>query len=373
LVREVSVWDVHSGAVLARPIISAAGSILLSEGQKLTEQQIKKLRKLNIKTVYVRTEVTEQAAHAKEAALPEWTFPAGERTASAQTIEQKKVAQAVTEFLDSPRVKGLIAISYMEETFRRYARQMFQTIVSRPFLLEQLTTLYRTDLFLFNHSLNVAVTSGIVGLALKYDYDQLLELTIGAMLFDIGMSQLPEHLVKSTDTLTDWQRAKLASHPILGYQILISQQEVPKAAALCALQHHERFDGTGYPYRLKKAQIHPYAQIVAISDVYNALISPRHYRNAYSHQEAIEFLYAAGNKYFDLSLIKTFLKHICVYPESCKVLLSNGKIGVVAAKNIDTPHRPVVKVIREADGTPIDPPYEIDLKKHVDVVIVQVL
>ncbi|UFJ39877.1 HD-GYP domain-containing protein [Brevibacillus humidisoli] len=377
--KEVSVWSLCSGDVLAKPIYSPTGNILLGEGKIITEQQIKRLKKLNIKTAYIKELEPEKVVQPNTPGSlkhgPERTYADAERiyTDTEQTIDHKLVSDTVTGFLDSHHVKGLIAFSHIEDTFRQSYRKIFREIVSSPFILDQLVALYKKDLFVFHHSLKVAVTSGIVGLAQKYDYQQLLELTIGALLYDIGMTKLSEHLVKSTGPLTQWERTELEVHTIYGYQILTSHREVPKAAALCALQHHERFDGTGYPYQLKESQIHPYAQIVAICDVYNALTSPRHYRSAYTHHEAIEYLYAAGNKYFDVTLIKTFLKHICVYPVECKVLLSNGKIGVVASMDLDTLHRPVVKVIREPDGTPIDSPYEIDLKKNVDVVIVNAL
>ncbi|MFM1651767.1 HD-GYP domain-containing protein [Brevibacillus sp. B_LB10_24] len=287
--------------------------------------------------------------------------------------QQTVVRDILIGFIYSHQLKERVSDSDISETFCRVYRHIFFEIASHPFLLEKLTLLHQTDLVRFHHSLKVAVTSGIVGLALRYDSQQLYELTIGALLFDIGMTQLPESLIHKAGPLTKRERSKMEKHTVLGYQMLSSHRDVPQAAALCALMHHERLDGSGYPHHQRQPHIHPYAQIVGIADVYNALISPRSYRSAYTYHEALEYLYGAGNKLFDGALVKTFTKHICVYPMNSKVLLSNGKIGVVSVIDSDAIHLPVVKVIQKLDGTLIHPSYEIDLKKNLDVVIINSL
>ncbi|WP_019122555.1 HD-GYP domain-containing protein [Brevibacillus massiliensis] len=287
--------------------------------------------------------------------------------------EQAVVRDILIGFIYSHHIKERISASDIGETFCKLYRHIFYEIASHPYLLEQLTLLHQTDLVRFHHSLRVAVTSGIVGLAQRYDSQQLYELTIGALLFDIGMTQLPERLIHKAGPLTKEERSEMETHTVLGYQMLSSHRDVPQAAALCALMHHERLDGSGYPHQLRQPHLHPYAQIVGISDAYNALISPRSYRSACTRHEALEYLYGASHRLFDVTLVETFTQHICAYPMNSKVLLSNGKIGVVSMIDYDAIQRPVVKVIREPDGTLIHPSYEIDLKKNLDVVIVNAL
>jgi HD-GYP domain-containing protein (c-di-GMP phosphodiesterase class II) len=325
---------------------------------------------MNIKSVCI---YEKKLIHANERAVDEQKEHVPGNLSAAYQAHKQKMIHTLTAFLETCHVRGLITDASFEEKFRMYFRSIIYNLVSSSFLMEQLTALHQMDFFLFQHSLKVAVSAAVIGLAQEFDYEQLRELIIGALCFDIGMTRLPEQLVRKTKSLTEAERDQLEYHTIYGYQILSSHKDIPKSAALCALQHHERYDGTGYPYRAKQTDIHPYAQIVALCDVFNALISPRHYRNAYTLSEAVEFLYAAGNKYFDVSLIKHFLKHICVYPVESKVLLSNGKIGVVTSADHETVHRPVVKVIREPDGSVVHSPYEIDLKQSVDVVIVNTL
>lgn len=99
---------------------------------------------------------------------------------------------------------------------------------------------------------------------------------------------------------------------------------MPERSALCALLHHEKFDGSGYPYQLTGKVIPSYAQIVGMADLYDALISPKPYRSPYKAVDAIELFYAAGNHYFRADLVNIFLKLINVSPITSELRLSNG-------------------------------------------------
>ncbi|MNP54699.1 hypothetical protein D3C76_1492760 [compost metagenome] len=124
---------------------------------------------------------------------------------------------------------------------------------------------------------------------------------------------------------------------------------------------------------MKHHEIDEYAQIVAIADTYHALISRRNYRLAYTPGEAIEYLLAAGDRYFSLDLIQTYLRNISIYPLSSVVKLSNGQLGIVSSLDSSLVHRPVVKIIREADGSNVRSPYEVDLMRKTDLVITEIM
>lgn len=354
--KEISVWHLKPGDTLARSVFSPNGRILLKEGKQLTQAEIDRLRKLRFSTVFIREPEHEPAAR-----------PVPDES------DRHHVVQALLGCPDSREAREMFMDPEAENRFRRRFRGIFSDIAANPALVDLLTELYRADVFLFRHSLRVAVSSGILGMALGYGDDRLRELTIGALCFDIGMTRLPPHLFKSGRPLNEAERAELRNHPVIGYELLQQCRDVPQASALCALQHHERFDGEGYPHRLKRSEIHPYAGIVAICDVYHALISPRRHRAAHARKEAVEFLFASGNRHFDFSLVRTFLRQICIYPVNCAVSLSNGDVGVVSSVDAGIPHRPVVKIVRKADGSPVHPPYEIDLRHNVDVVVVDLV
>lgn len=159
------------------------------------------------------------------------------------------------------------------------------------------------DGYFFHHAVNVAVLAGVVDLARGYNQQQLMDLGIGALLFDIGMTQVPSELWKRPTALTDEERQRLRYHTEEGFNILRHQHDFSVVSAHYALQHHERYDGFGYPRHLAGKEIHEYARIVAICDVYDALVSPRPYQKRFTPGEAAEYLFAAGNKEFDLELL----------------------------------------------------------------------
>jgi HD-GYP domain-containing protein (c-di-GMP phosphodiesterase class II) len=236
-----------------------------------------------------------------------------------------------------------------------------------------LTNIHGTDAYLFQHSVNVAILAGIMGLAKGYNRNQIEDLGIGALLFDIGMTKIPKELINKTSSLTPKERIVMERHTTEGFEILRHQHDISLLSAHCALQHHERYDGSGYPRGLKKDEIHDYAQIVALADVYDALTSPRAYRNRHTPNEAIEYLLGAGNSQFDIDLIQLFCRHISIYPVATTVLLNTGQVGVVSSNNQLAVDRPVVRILREADGSPASAPYELDLKENHLLMIVKEL
>jgi HD-GYP domain-containing protein (c-di-GMP phosphodiesterase class II) len=169
--------------------------------------------------------------------------------------------------------------------------------------------------------------------------------------------------------LTGVERKLMENHTREGYQILWGIEGISESSAKCALLHHERYDGSGYPRRIKGFEIPEHVQIVAISDMYDALTSPRYYRNAYTENDATELLFAAGNLYFDADVVKLFFRHISIYPESRMIQLSSGQVGIVSSTQSGMANRPVIKIVREADGTKVGNPYEIDLTVKHDVFI----
>ncbi|MGE5702546.1 MAG: HD-GYP domain-containing protein [Clostridia bacterium] len=362
--RAVRVEQLREGDVLARPIVLQAGTVLLREGKKLTEQMINRLNMLEIKNVYIESTQIPRTMEITKSFL---------RSPEPLTQQvRKNVYMRLIRLPDSQQAEGRVAARAIEERFQRTFRTVMHDIASSQTVLDHLVALCQTDLYLFEHALNVALLSAILGLAQKYDYDQLVELTIGALLFDIGMIRLPRELLMSNRSFTKEERKLMEKHTYEGYQFLRSSSDIPHNSALCALLHHERYDGSGYPYQLKQNDIHSYGQIVAIADMYAAMTTPRYYRRAYTPGEAAEFFYAAGNQAFELSLIKLFFRHINVYPVSSVVRLSNGKTGFISTVDEDLAHRPTVKIVREADGSTVGTPYEIDLKQNMDIVIVNV-
>lgn len=283
------------------------------------------------------------------------------------------VYKTMTSLMDHKNVKGRAAIPEIGNTFRKVFGNIVQDLISNKDVLVNLSSMHIMDGYLFHHSVNVAVMAGILGISRNYNQSQLFDLGVGALLFDIGMTNVPKELWNRKGELTEEERKRVQYHTEDGFNMLRYQYDVSLLSAHCALQHHERYNGQGYPRGITHKDMHEYAQIVAIADVYDALTSSRMYRKRYSAAEAIEFLFASGNHYFDLELVKQFCKHISIYPIASTVELNTGQIGVVSAVNPNFIQRPVVRIIREADGSEVKSPYEIDLNTQYQYMVVKTI
>lgn len=359
--RKTHINAVRSGDKLARPIFSENGNVLLGVGMELSERYIERLKDAGVDIVYIEDANTEGI-------IPEDVIRDETRRKAVESINR-----TVKGLMNQPNARGRAAVPELGRTFRGVFGEILQDLIGKKDVMVNLTDIHVADAYLFNHTVNVAVLAGIIGLAKGYNRSQIEELGMGALLFDLGMTKVPKELIVKTTPLTPEERTVVEAHAMDGFNMLRQQHDISLVSAHCSLQHHERFDGSGYPRGLKMDDIHPYAQIVSIADVYDALTSPRAYRNRYTPNEAIEFLFASGNAAFDIDLVKLFCRHISIYPIATTVVLNTGQVGVVALNNPLAIHRPTIRIIREADGTPPASAYDVNLADELHLMIVKEL
>jgi HD-GYP domain-containing protein (c-di-GMP phosphodiesterase class II) len=129
-------------------------------------------------------------------------------------------------------------------------------------------------------------------------------------------------------------------------------------------------DGTGYPTGTKAGELHEFTRIVALADVYDALVSDRCYRKKWSSNQAVNYLIEHAESQFDTKLVSVLIKQIAIYPNGSMVRLSNNVIGIVKEQNTNFPLRPIVRVISDEEGNDVDM-YEIDLMKILSITIIE--
>ena len=353
--------NIREGDIVAKPILLENGNVLVGADLKMSERFIERLRNLGIDRVYIDDEHTMDI-------IPE------------DVIEEETRKEAVTavhktmsEMIDITITKDRTINRDMGTTFRNVFNGIIADLSRKKNIMINLTNLHTTEGYLFHHSVNVAILAGILGMSKGYNRQQMEELGVGALLFDVGMTQIPAEIWNKKSILTDSERAVMQTHTEKGFDLLRNRFDISLLSAHCALQHHERYDGLGYPRGLKEDSIHEYAQIVAIADVFDSLTSVRPYRNRFKPNDAIEYLFGSGNAMFDLEIVRLFCQHICIYPVSTTVMLSTGQIGVVSANHPGSVQRPVVRILRESDGKESSSPYELDLRKELNVTIISSL
>ena len=226
---------------------------------------------------------------------------------------------------------------------------------------------------LITNLVNVSILSTKLGTGLEYRREELERLALAGLLHDIGIFAVPESLVSKPNRLTPSERAIIEQHPELGYQVLSTLGSSYSWLAQVVQQAHERWKGQGYPNKLKGSQIHDYAQIIGIVDIFDALISPRPYRPRILPHEAVRELLVAEQSSFSRELIKALVEQLSVYPLGTTVRLNTGEVGVVTQLNARYPLRPVVQMGQTVNRPMTNGPRLADLSKTPLVYIVETL
>lgn len=212
-----------------------------------------------------------------------------------------------------------------------------------PDLLSLISLMETKDEYTYKHSFAVAVISTMIGGWMGLDEEALEDLMISAFLHDVGKLQIPETLLNKTVPLTKDEFLELKRHPEYGYEMICRSTGVSERLALAALQHHEREDGSGYPAGLKGSELGIGAKIVAVSDVFHAMISKRSYKEALPLFQVMRELAAGAYELYDPKVIHCFISKLMNALIGSRVLLSSGEEAKVILINIHDLLHPLVK------------------------------
>lgn len=349
--RIVPIDCIKAGAFLGKTIFDDEGRALLKEGVTLSPSILSRIKLLNINYLYIIDEYSTEEV--EDIIKPE--------------LRQKAIQTVKTHFNNVE--KGLKSTNSPKDfsDLIKLAEELIDEVTSKNNILVNLVDIKSMDNYTYQHCVNVAVLSLILGIKLQLLKSDLLDLCIGAMLHDIGKVFIPKTIIIKPGALTDTEYEIIKSHPTKGYDYLKNIFEISTASRLIVLQHHERVNGTGYPYGKEADKISLLSKIVSIADVYDALTSSRPYRKALCPNDAIEYILANSGTLFDYSLVQTFMTTIIPYPVGTLVKLSNGDVCVVDNIESEFPLRPIVKVIKSTD--PINIGKMISLIENLSLVI----
>ncbi len=213
---------------------------------------------------------------------------------------------------------------------------------------------------LFNHSVNVAVLAMYFGRFLGLHPITLKRIGQAGLFHDIGMSEVPEVVIKSRNKLSPDDLCVVRRHPLAGHEILKQKADVYPEVLEGALEHHERFNGNGYPHALAGDKISVVGRILALADSYDALTSDRPHRRAFAPHKALSVIYGMRGQDFDPSFVERFIQGVGVYPLGSAVELNTGQSGVVIRANPENPLRPMLSLLTDPRGKPV-PPRTVDL------------
>jgi HD domain len=197
---------------------------------------------------------------------------------------------------------------------------------------------------LITNLINVGILATKVGVGLGYNGMELERLALAGLVHDIGLLAVPQSLVTKAGRLTPEERVVIEQHPELGYQALRKLGTTHDWLAEVVCQAHERWNGQGYPNKLKGRQINEFAAVIGAVDVFDALVSPRPYRRRFLPHEAVRELVVVERTAFPRKVIKALVEQLSAYPIGTSVRLSTGEPGTVIGVNPRFPLRPVVSI-----------------------------
>ena len=359
------------GMRLGRSVFNVEGRLILAAGVTLRARYIDQLLEQGYNTIYIADDVFQVE-------LPEVV-----------TIETRQQAvKCVVEFAEKAVIGAISKNGTSDHSLRSYHRigrgerpnfaakitrasqMLVEQILSKKEVIIGLLDIKSLNDYTFAHSVQVAILSMVAAKALRYPKPELVEMGVGALLHDVGKVEVSEYIWKREGGLTSDEVQIVQLHPERGFDFL-RQAKVDLLSAHVALQHHERWDGTGYPRGLKGEQIHKYARLCAVCDVYDAMTSDRPHRVALHPSEALVFLTENAGKLYDPKVVNALTSVVAPYPVASNVLLSTGETAVVKRLNLHALDQPVVVVTKNPRGEYYQVYHELDLSNSAnDVVIV---
>lgn len=284
----------------------------------------------------------------KTAAVPQ------EKTTGRTAEEQKTFVtlyRALYEFLN----EIFMAVKANKKFSVDKGLELIAGVLDLPNAIENLhrNAIYNKD-FQYNatiHSINVMIFAIKIGNGLGYSREQLAEMGLAALLHDVGVCNIPDDIVKKEGTLTSEEYALVKKHPQLGYDIIMNTlgNKYPWLADV-VFQEHEREGGQGYPRGLTGKDIHEYAKIIGMVDVYEALSHPRPQRKRFLPYEAAKVIVNSSKNAFAPRIIKMLITKLSCFPIGSYVVLNSKAIGRVVETNEGSPLRPAIEMLYEPMG-----------------------
>ena len=338
--------DLKSGIKFDKPVFIDDDNILVPAEVYIKEGDIKRLKKWGIESVRTEGSVIDEEA---------------ERLAKEESIELLLKAKTFKEIhgLYSEAVKSLNEVLNVVKKGKTgppgvidsIVNKLFDPIMEKPDVFTALTI--RSDVTSYSKAIsavNCMILSLVIGTKLEMSKPKLMNLAIGALLHDVGMTRIPDNILNKHGHLDNEELQTIYTHTIHSYHIITKEFKYPEEIGLIAFQHHERWDGKGYPRGISGKDILLSARIVSVADSFEAMVRDRPYRDSMIGYTAIRQILNDNNRRFDGDIIKVFIKSLGIYPVGSVVILNDGSIGTVTKTHGSVPLRPEVRIIIDTEG-----------------------
>lgn len=349
-----------------QPVFIEGDNILVPAGVAIKDKDIERLSRWDIEEVFTEgIEIVEAAAEAaaKLKESPTWLPPREEKYLKLYRSAVEKVDAIFQDiadgtYLNHEPIDSLV--KDMLDILRQSKNEMIQLILLGEWVERRLSV----------SAVNCMIISAVIGNTMRLASHRLLQLSTGALMHDVGMLKVEKGILEKQGKLSGEELTQIRTHPVMGYQIISKDMKYPEEIALVALQHHEHWDGRGYPRSLKGEDITLFARVVTVADAYEAMVSERPYRNSMIGYSAMKNVLSDNGRHFDPQVLKAFLESMGVFPIGSIVQLNNSSIGRVGENHAEAPLRPKVELLIDEFGNQIEGTEILDLlgKKNLFIV-----
>lgn len=336
----VSVRALQSGMVIDQAIIDKTGRILIARKTALDDFLIDSLRKMGVTGIYIREGEEDPETEGIEIS-----------PVTLETIEKLKVPdQKKVTLSESVKSRVSQGVQYLfsdtssekfTDTAENVTTSLMDAIMESDAVALNIDALKVSDEYTFKHSVDVATMGMIIAKKAGMQDSEIRKIGVSGLLHDVGKAQIPNEVLNKAGKLTEEEFAVMKQHALFGYNIIKEKDDLDMQVKLGVLQHHEKINGRGYPLGVADKQICPYARILSIADIYDALVTERPYKKAFTQQDALEMIMAMTEE-LDIGFMRYFIDSIILYPVDSIVKLSNGEKAKVVKNSPHYPLRPKV-------------------------------
>ena len=282
--RKIRIEQLEAGMTLAKSIYATDGRVLVREQTVLTPGLIERLREMGFPAVYIKQS----------------SMPVGDLISDITRVDLIRALSKLDSSIRAGKKLDLL------DSRKPLMLLIDEVVQNRKETISDFPDIRMHSDYLYGHSVNVCVIAVKIGIKMGYNLSKLSELALGTLFHDIGMTQIPLSILNKTTPLNQEDLAQIRKHPESGFKMLKEVQGISAVAANIAFQHHERFDGSGYPRGLSGKNILEFGRIVAVADVFDALTTEKVYRPAISSKEALICIKAKAGSEFDPEIVEIF-------------------------------------------------------------------
>ncbi|WP_055106452.1 HD-GYP domain-containing protein [Paenibacillus ihumii] len=350
--NKIPVTELKPGLKIASNVYSPLGGLLLQKGKVLLPRDLDILRAFMIITVEIE-EPFHPANESKAAAPASLTTKSGRAASTASASATVEVYDTVNSSLhqEYDRMLHLTKTAFQSVLAAELPiyelRRQLEALISQLKHYKVLTFTPRNmneyD-YLYHNAILSSMTSYLIAQWHGLPQKDWMQVAFAGLLHDIGNTKIDPLILYSPNSLSGSEAEEMRMHTTYGYQLLRKTSAINEGVRLTALQHHEKMDGTGYPFHLSGDKIHIYARIVAVADIFHAMTLNRKYRKAQSPYLVLEQLKTEAFGKLDPSIVQTFVEKVTQFHNGMRVRLSNGKTGEIIFSDRNHPTRPMVSV-----------------------------